>query len=332
MQGFLIKISIYSLILIVINLALGYYLRTYESVDMAGQGVFFPKERWEAYYAKSEPVDVLVLGSSHAYRSYEPNTMEMALERRVEVFNMGSSAQSPITSYYILEEVLQNQPPKLVIMDIYFMVFTSDELLNNGLMNWNYMKSGPAKWQFFREGLSRQEQLATLLFPTYVYRKYLEPKVKKILGRSYLPPEKGKYLGKGFVGYADTLALNVLQNYNQFDRYQTQLSDFTEKSQEYLLRIARRCRELNIPIVFSVAPIPEISVQKILNYPEISAHFAQLADSVDVPYYDFNRQRLNGLRDEVHYYDDDHMNLAGASYFSREITSILKPFLQNQNN
>lgn len=332
MKRFLFKISIYAIVLIVLNLALGYYLQTYESVDMARHGVFFSKKRWEEYYAKTQPVDILILGSSHAYRSYEPNTLESALAGNFEVFNMGSSAQSPITSYYILEEILQNTPPKLVIMDIYFMVFTSDELLNNGLINWNYMENGPAKWHFFRDGFSREDQLATILFPTYVYRKYLEPKVKKLLGRSYLPPEKGTYREKGFVGYADTLTMQVLRNYNQFDRFQTQLSDFTEKSQEYLLQIAGKCRKMNIPIVFSVAPIPEVSVQKILNYPEISAHFAQLADSVGVPYFDFNRQRLPGLRDEVHYYDDDHMNLAGASYFSRAITPFLKPFLQKQTN
>jgi hypothetical protein len=213
-------------------------------------------------------------------------------------------------------------------MDVYFMVFTSDELLNNGLINWNYMKKGAASSDFFWKGLSRQEQVASTLFPTFAYRKYFEPKVKKIFGRSYLPPEKGHYREKGFVGYSDTLTMESLQNYNQFDRFETQLKDFTQKTQNYLLRIADLCREQDIPLVFSVAPIPEISVQKIDNYPEISGHFEKLADAAGVPYFDFNRQRLPGLQDDSHYYDDDHMNLAGATYFSKTVAALFKPELK----
>ena len=314
--------------LIALNLALGYFLRSYELNDLAEQGLFFPKLRWEEYYATTEPVDVLILGSSHAYRSYEPKTLESTLGEAIRVFNMGSSAQSPITSYYVLEEILQTQQPRLVIMDIYFMVFTSDELLNNGLINWNYMKQGPAKSDFFWDGFSRQEQISTTLFPTFVYRKYFEPTVKKLLGLTYLPPEKGHYLGKGFVGYADTLAMDRLQNDNQFDRFKTSTTDFTQKTQTYLLRMVDLCREQGIPLVFSVAPIPEVSVQKIGNYPELSRYFEHLADSLRLPYVDFNRQRLPGLLDDVHYYDDDHLNLAGAIYFSKVAAELFKPELK----
>lgn len=328
MKAFLLRISIYAIALILLNIGLGHYLRSYETLDLADHGVFFPKLRWQEYYATSEPLDVVILGSSHAYRSYEPKTMELAFGDGIQVFNMGSSAQSPITGYYVLQEILQTQQPRLVIMDIYFMVFTSDELLNNGLINWNYMKQGPAKSDFFWEGFSRQEQISSTLFPTFVYRKYFEPKVKKLFGWTYLPPERGHYSKKGFVGYADTLAMDRLQNNNQFDRFKTSTTDFTQKTQAYLLRIADLCREQGIPLVFSVAPIPEVSVQKIGNYPELSRYFEHLADSLRLPYVDFNRQRLPGLLDDVHYYDDDHLNLAGATYFSKVATELFKPELK----
>lgn len=328
LQRFILKTVIYSLVLIGLNLVIGRFLRTYESDDMAQEGVFFPKLRWEEYYEAEQPAEVLVLGSSHAFRSYEPQVLSQGLGD-LSVFNMGSSAQSPVTSYYLLEEILQRGTPKLVIMDIYFMVFTSDEMLNNGLINWRYLHRGAAKNAFFREGFSREDQIAIRLFPAFVYRKYLEPKVKKLLGRSYLPPAKGDYLGRGFVGYADTLSMDILQQYNQFDRFQTSPSEFTERNREYLTKIAEKCREQNIPLLFTVAPIPEISVSKIRNYAEISGYFQQLADSVQVPYLDFNLERVAGLQDSTHYYDDDHMNLAGATYFSRSVIPLLKPYIQN---
>lgn len=293
---------------------------------MAAGKQFYPNLRWQEFYAESDPVEVLILGSSHAYRSYEPYTLEAELGRTV--FNMGSSAQSPITSYYLLREVMDRHRPALVILDLYFMVFTSDELLNNGLANWSYMAEGPARSAFFREGFSRRDQVAVSLFPAYVYRKYAEPKLKKLLGRSYLPPKKGDYSGKGFVGFTDTLALNILQNYNQFDRFTTGTADFTSRCEDYLQKIVMLCRSENIPLVFSVAPMPEISVEKIGNYPELSDHFRQIAASLEVPYWDYNRQRLTVLRDGVHYYDDDHMNLAGARLFSKAVARDVKNEIQ----
>jgi hypothetical protein len=330
LKRFIFNTLLYALLLLGLNILLGQYLRTFETIDLAGSGTFFPSQRWEGFYAAPAAPDVVILGSSHAYRSYEPNTLEAAFGGNTPVFNLGSSAQSPVTSYYVLEEAIRRKPPRLVIMDIYFMVFTSDEILNNGLANWNYMQAGPAKQAFFREGFSLKDQIATRFFPIYVYRKYLTGKIKKLMGRSYLPPGKGPYLEGGFVGFADTLSMEVLQNYNQFDRFQTGLSDFTEKNEAYLLRIARRCRELSIPLIFSVAPIPKVSVQKIKNYAEISAHFRQLAESVAVPYYDHNLQRLPQLLDTVHYYDDDHLNLAGAQLFSGAIGPVFKTEMQKQ--
>jgi len=65
----------------------------------------------------SESVDVLVVGSSHAYRGYDPRVF---LRYGFKLFNAGSSSQNPLVSQVLLENFLErsDQMP-LVIFDVY---------------------------------------------------------------------------------------------------------------------------------------------------------------------------------------------------------------------
>lgn len=314
----------YAAILIILNLALGYYLKSYETVDLAENDLFFPVMRWEDYYAFSDSIDILVLGSSHAYRTFNPPAIEAELSSEYEIFNFGSSAQSPVTAYYILEEVLSKHQPKLVIVDLYPLVFMGNDMLKNGLINFEYMNWGKPKRDFFTSGFSAGEQSAILLFPTYAYRKYFKGKIKKLIGRQYLPPPKGRYRGGGFVSNPDTLSMEKLIYNNQFDRFEFDLEMITDHDVAYLKRIVEKCKNTGVLMMFTTAPIPEISVQKIENYREFHLFFQELAKELSVPYCDFNLERVPTIKDEYHFYDDDHLNTAGALLFSKAIAEKIK--------
>jgi hypothetical protein len=328
MRAFLQKLLIYGIIFMTLNVLIGVYLKSFETGDLVSQGTFFPQLRWDDYKKHRENIDVLILGSSHAYRSYDPKVIETELSSTGRIFNFGSSAQSPAISYFVQQEVLNSHQPKLVVFDIYFLVFGSDELLENGLINWRLMPEGAARRQFFKEGFSFAEQTAITLFPSYVYRKYLKPKIKKLLGLDYLLPAKGRYQGDGFVSSTDTLAMKKLQYGNQFDRFETSLDNISKKNIDYLRRIVESCKARDIPIVFTVAPIPGISVQKIKNYSKFSQYFEALASDLAVPYYDFNIHRVPSIKDEFHYYDDDHLNQAGATNFSIAVSKVIQDHMK----
>lgn len=80
------------------------------------------------------PVDILFLGSSHAYRGFDPRVFSAAGFR---TFNLGSSSQSPIQTRWLLERYLDRLAPKLVIMDVFPTTFTTEgiESMLNVLSN-----------------------------------------------------------------------------------------------------------------------------------------------------------------------------------------------------
>ena len=61
-------------------------------------------------------VDILILGSSHAYRGFDPRIFRAS---GYNIFVLGSSAQTPIQTARLAEEYIPKLRPKLVIYEAY---------------------------------------------------------------------------------------------------------------------------------------------------------------------------------------------------------------------
>ncbi len=329
MQRFLKEILLYCCVIWLVNLGIGYYLKTYETIDLHNRKQFYPKLRWQDFYQRDQNIELLILGSSHAYRAYDPQVIGAEMGIGGQVFNFGSSAQSPLNSYFVLNEVLQDHHPKQVVMDLYFMVFTADHQLRNRRFNWQDMKSGKAKSTFFWNGFSSREQVCLQLFPAFVYKDYLKNKFNKLLGRSNLSLSKGNYQGDGFVSNIDTLALNSLKYNNQFDVFKPAVSSLTKEHFNYLKKIRQLCDQHQVELIFTTSPMPEISIEKIQNYASFYQLFDDLAKELNVPFVDYNIDRIPKIEDQYHYYDDDHLNAAGAKLFSKKVSEDLRKFKNN---
>src|SRR5258706_14607693 len=68
-------------------------------------------------------VDILVLGTSHAYRGFDVRILK---EYGYNAFNLGSSFQTPVESLLLLEKFVDTLNPKIIIFDIYPPTFESD--------------------------------------------------------------------------------------------------------------------------------------------------------------------------------------------------------------
>jgi hypothetical protein len=81
--------------------------------------------KFDAFYELPEnSVDVLVLGSSHAYQGI--NTSVLWNEYGYSAFNLCGAAQPIWNTYYYLEEALKTQTPKVIILDIYSMHYSTE--------------------------------------------------------------------------------------------------------------------------------------------------------------------------------------------------------------
>jgi hypothetical protein len=69
---------------------------------------------------QTEDIDIIVLGSSHAYRGYDPRFLE---QKGRKFFNAGSSAQTFETSLHIAQNHINFDGDEIVILDIYPVIF-----------------------------------------------------------------------------------------------------------------------------------------------------------------------------------------------------------------
>ena len=69
------------------------------------------------YELEDNSVDVLILGSSHAYMSF--NTGVLWREQGISSYLLTASAQPLWNSYYYLKEALKTQTPKLIVLEGY---------------------------------------------------------------------------------------------------------------------------------------------------------------------------------------------------------------------
>jgi hypothetical protein len=74
---------------------------------------------FEEWAKSNENYDAIVLGSSHAYRGYDPRIFR---SHGISIFNLGTSSQHPVASELIYDEFARGRS-KVVIYDLYDVVF-----------------------------------------------------------------------------------------------------------------------------------------------------------------------------------------------------------------
>ena len=79
----------------------------------------------EEYYAESETVDTVFVGSSHCYRSIDPRLVDEALG--AHSFNLGTSQQLPDGSYYLIREAGENSQLKTVYLETFYTGYSQTE-------------------------------------------------------------------------------------------------------------------------------------------------------------------------------------------------------------
>ncbi|MBO6015965.1 MAG: hypothetical protein J6P60_05195, partial [Lachnospiraceae bacterium] len=118
----------------------------------------------EQFY-KQEPgsVDVLVLGSSHAFVDIDPAVL---YERRgIAAYDLCASMQSTWHTYYDLKEALKYQTPKLIVLDVYRIVENFDYSKESKLIKSVCgMRPSPDKLAAIRAGLSEEQQRDAYLY------------------------------------------------------------------------------------------------------------------------------------------------------------------------
>jgi len=322
MKRLVSKLGLYVFVLLGLNFLMAHILGVLER-DVDRRAFAFDKYRWEEFYQlpDGDQLDILFLGSSHAYRGIDPSLIDSLLD--IHSFNLGSSGQTPLTSYHILKNAVHHIEPKMVIVDLYFHAFMEENQLSNGGNNWLEIKSSSAKWSFLFNAFDLYEIAALTILPIirkknnvrYLLRKYL-------LGDDHLD-DAGSYQQQGYVRQDGRVSLAELEAEKFYSQLQLKKNWALQKHLEGLRKLVHFCREKGIEIRCISAPMPSISYQKISDRQRVQDYLDTLTKELGVAYRDDTQNPSLGLQDDLHFYDDNHLNHTGVQRWNKALIPFL---------
>jgi len=252
-------------------------------------------------------VDILFCGSSHCYRGFDTRLFE---ENDIKSFNMGSSAQTPLNTYYLLKEYIDSIKTKILILE----TFSGTLSLQGSESSIDLISNLELTDNMHRMVLNTND------FETYKSYAYL--KLNRILYPLNIKHQKEMksdiYLEGGYV--KTTKISNEKINYN----YKKKNVEILNKQLNYIELIAKLCKENEIEFILMQTPMSKSVRNSITNFDEIDQILAALARKNSFLYVNFNaNQMYDSMQLDVNYdwYDNSHLTQTGVNKFNKYLIS-----------
>lgn len=249
------------------------------------------------YYEDKAPHEVLILGDCEAYENI--STVELYKKYGISSYIRGNARQLTNQSYYLLEDALRYETPKIAVFSVCALQYEDNRNENYNRMTIDGMRWSPSKIDMIDSSKTGDETFISYVFPFLRFHSRW----------SDLKPSDFEYLFKkdrisvaGYYLRADTRPAGSFPSPKTLTEY-----TLPEKSMEYLDKMEQLCREKGIELVLIKAPI---------EYPhwynEWDEAVSSWADAHNVRY--FNMLKADtGIDLKTDSYDAGlHLNVKGA--------------------
>lgn len=251
-------------------------------------------------------VDILFLGSSHAYRGFDPRNFP-----GMRVINLGSNSQTPIQTDLLLQRYLDKVNPKVIIYEVFPNGFCIDGVESAlDIISNDNNDIGSVKMAFKINDISIYNTLiySAWLELWHLNNSFNEPLRKKKFSDTYV---YGGYVEKDLQYFSDTCYEPV----KQWEFRNEQLKAFEAT--------IKRIKDKNIRLILVYAPVTSIFYYSYVN----NKAFDSLMNNYNVSYYNFNE--FMHLNDSMDFYDRHHLNRNGVTTFNASIIKILQTTLKD---
>ena len=263
------------------------------------------------YELEDNTVDVLILGSSHAFEDF--NTGTLWDEYGLSSFILAGSVQPMWNTYYYLKEALKTQTPDLIVLEGYCTTFSSEYSDDSRIIKNNYgLKWSSDKVESLRVSSPQERWSEFFLEYSQYHTRYKE------LSRDDFVKNQGNPFFKDWKGFGcnmDTIPIEGIDVSGIEER-----NSLYKKTEKYYRKTIELAIDNDIPIVVVISPYVGISKeeQKIFN------EASDIAGEYEVPFINCN---LNydeiGLDWSSDAGDGDHLNYRGNQKFSKYIGKYL---------
>lgn len=249
--------------------------------------------------------DLLILGSSHACRGFDPRVFS---KYGIKIFNLGSDAQTPIQTDYLVGRYIDKIKVKAVIYEVYYEPFERDGLESALDVYRSVNKIDPELLEMAFI-INKVKSYNTIIYSFFNLN---------VLGTK-TPPDKKDPLNKYIPGgYIETL---VPQDTAQINRvFASENAVFDNKQKMAFERTMKRLREKNIKVILVQTPIMKKVFASVANKDEIDKFFLSFGTKY---YFNFNR---SVTFDNNYYSDSHHLNQEGAERFDKMMIDTLNKY------
>lgn len=260
------------------------------------------------YYDEVKNHDVIFIGDCEVFSNFSPVTLWEYYG--ISSYIRGSAQQLLWHSYYLLEDTLTYEKPKVVVFNVLAMKYNEPQKEAYNRLTLDGMRLSKAKIDAINASMMEDETFVSYLFPLLRYHS----RWNELTGEDF------KYLfhrntisHNGFLMRVDVKPVTTVPKGKKLADYQ-----FGANSYDYLDRITKLCKDNGIELILIKSP----SVYPYW-YDEWDEQMVQYAKDNDLTYINFLK-----LVDDIEIdYDTDtydaglHMNLSGAEklsiYFGR---------------
>ncbi|MCX5679786.1 MAG: hypothetical protein NTZ95_03925 [Candidatus Omnitrophica bacterium] len=247
-------------------------------------------------------LDILFIGSSHAYKGFDPRLFQA---KGYSSFNMGSSAQTLLNTYFLLKCYLPRIRPKVIVLELYPAMFSNDGYEST----LDLLVNVPISWELLEMSLATGNPHAVIAYFQKIIRDYKYPLAKfnqmKIKGEKYIPG-----------GYVET---NMVRN-EKLDKKSCE-SKVLDSQLRYFSKIIELVKKFNITIVGVIHPLSK-DYFKTFKYRAIVEDLRNVAVKYGVIILDFN-DTMN-LDPKLDYSDISHLNKKGVIKFNNALMDKLE--------
>jgi len=247
---------------------------------------------------KFNDVDILFLGASRAYRSFDTR---IYAKHDLKTFNLGSSSQTPLQTNILLSRYLKELNPKLIIYAVSPDIFISD-----GVESAVDLIACDKNDVSTLEMIAATKSIKALNTAIYGFYRDLFSRNKNFVEKPIIDGDL--YVSGGFVE-RELKYYSLLNNKEQI----SENTIFREYQVEEFEKTIEAIKQRSIKLVLIQTPLVKNAYVK-------NKAFENIIDK-HAPYYDFN-EKLK-LNDTVHFYDAYHLNQQGVVLFNESVIKQL---------
>lgn len=196
------------------------------------------------YYQEETEHDVIFIGDCEVYENISPITLWE--EYGITSYIRGSAQQLIWQSYYLLEEMLAIEKPKVVVFNVLSMQYNEPQKEAYNRMTLDGMKWSLSKWDSIQVSMLPEESMVEYLFPLLRFHsRFSELNMEDI---QYLF-HKDKISHNGYYMRTGVKPVTTEPTKRRLPDYR-----FGEKAYEYLDRITTLCEENGVTLILMKAP------------------------------------------------------------------------------